>query len=546
MGNIREYTSPVDNIQIPQGGADVVARSARYIGQLTRENATEVERGAIAQQAGYQALAKGVKAVGRTVEDFQSASELRAGTDALVAAHQQLDADWKKTRGAADSNQPVGPAWLEKTANPLLDKVADGVSTQRARAHIDQMVAQAKLHYGTLTAGEDSAAAGAAAVRTVEHTVHTMAQRANADPSTLDYNLGLHGDAIEGALKGGQFSAAEQAKIRELGDKGKVEIITAAFKGMADKNPQQFLKDLPSLSGKYAEFVGQHTDQYREYARHIEREQKYDAQLAESQANIVKEKQSRANAAALMKSTVQPDGTIKPPSLADIIKDAGTKYTPQDAIALSHFYKVAPGAEKNVKNDPETSADLAGRLHDGTNPTQPKEITDAMKNGDITVEYGTHLLGLQFSANAASLKALSNNQMLKTEIDKAGAIIRQVPGAAVLADPSNPAVREKSAQFKADTLRILQDAVNLGGSQAAAPYLDPKDSRYLFSPDRIKQYQPTREEIAKAIVTNRPVVAPPKVDLANPSNPQSLNLPSRQEKEPLTFDKLMNLGGDKK
>ena len=83
-------------------------------------------------------------------------------------------------------------------------------------------------------------------------------------------------------------------------------------------------------------------------------------------------------------------------------------------------------------------------------------------------------------------------------------------------DPGNQAVRDKTDQFKIDTLKTLQDVMAGGGDPR--PYLDPKSPQYLFSPERVKQYQPTKNEIANQVVVKAAPAKPGEEPAVKPGN----------------------------
>ena len=133
-----------------------------------------------------------------------------------------------------------------------------------------------------------------------------------------------------------------------------------------------------------------------------------------------------------------------------------------------------------------------------------------MEKQQITVTRGMELSARINRPATDAMKKISDNPIVKTQFDQAAAVIRGN------VDPGNQAVRDKTDQFKIDTLKTLQDVMAGGGDPR--PYLDPKSPQYLFSPERVKQYQPTKNEIANQVVVKAAPAKPGEEPAVKPGN----------------------------
>jgi hypothetical protein len=381
MANIREYTNPINGLQPQEGGASVMARAATRAGVLGAQAADARLRSAQMFEQSMNKVGGAVKSVGTAVENYQTQKEVGQFGSDLIKTQQQLDDDWSKSRARADPNQPLSEDWLHQTAEPALDKLLDNVSTPRARAHAEAMILSAKEHYLHTTVADDSAAAGLGAQQNLQTVVDGATLRSNNDFSTVQYNADLIKQSVEATINSGHLTPQAALKVRAWGDKAVKENMVAGLEGAARRNPGAFTSDLTAGKFDNMGIDAQMKDQLLHYAKAQARAQKADALNAQLEGQIAKTKTGEAELQRITNGVVQDDGTLKMPSMKDILNNNKLTFEQRES-AVRFFGSLS--REPATVDDVNVYQGLRSKIGDPTNPTTLDDISTAAEQKKLT------------------------------------------------------------------------------------------------------------------------------------------------------------------
>lgn len=496
MPNIPTFDLPSgqSKLQPQESGAQATMRAAR----ITQETAKS-EGDAVAQ--GWRAIGHTVSTAGKIADDYVTQRDIASAAEqhTLLAAN----AATALPTILANSPDPVQAVkdYYEKTYAPAVDKINEGMNTKRSRMWAAEHSQSGSQQFMRSGIAEAMSVQGAKAIQSFQTSVDNLGAAARANPHEVEGYI-KQADSLMDGMKG-SLSAQQQVTLEGHRSKVRQQLMISAGHALADKNPAQFKKDLEAGWGK------DHLDPHqRELMTH------YADYTAKRQNRIAK-----GNSLSTISDWV--DGKID--------KQTGQDHevTPEDIGRIQNDPNVHPDDKKSVTQfgvamnrvqtwmqehkvkgrgvppgDAGRELDLRQRLGDPDHPTTLDDITDALNDYAKNPKEGINpAKALQIAkrikpGKMMDLNHLNNDPILKGELDRAGAMIRGKT------DAGNQAVKDKHDTFKLDTLRELQGA--LDRKENVKEYLDPKNPKYLFTPERIKQYTPTKEEIADQIVKRPP------------------------------------------
>lgn len=545
MPNIPEFNLPSaqSKVEPRSEGASATMRAGRIIQETARSEGESVA-------AGWRAAGNMVGRAGGLLDDYVTQRDISSAAE----AHTRITAQAAKDLPGilANSNDPVTAVqdYYDKTYGPAVEKINQGMMTKRSRmwaAEHSQSGAQAFMRSGV---AEAQSIVGARAIQSFQNSVDNLSNAAHSDP----HNATAYVDQADSLLNGmkGTLSPAQQIAVEGHRSKVKQQIMISAGHAMADQNPQQFIKDLEGGWGK------DHLDAHqRELLTH------YATYTAKRQSRVAKGTSTGAMADWINGKYDQESGQdreITPEEIGRIGNNPNV--LPEDKKAITRFgvtmNKIQTWMQEHKvkgKGVPTGNAgselDLRSRLADPNNPTTIDQITDALEDYAKNPHTGiSPAKALEIAkkikpAKAMDLTHLNNHPLVKGELDKADNIIS---GNSAGDPKSNPAIKGKIDDFRLDTMRTLQEALDRGENWRE--YVDPKNPKYLFAPERIQRYRPSDKERRDGILQQYPNPEPGQrgitIPPVNPNDSQFLKAQPKiapaKPKEPIGdfFKGMMN------
>ena len=498
MANIREYTNPTNGIRPSETGADAWARAGMRISEMGHQAGQAVAEG------GRQ-IASGVE----SIEKFQASHEISQGWASGSAVLADGTQEWNDALGHADPND-IG-ATRQKFLEGLDEKLAKftgGFTTEKGKLWAEEHAANLRSHFNQKTIADVSTAAGHALQVNVEQGLNNLTVAVQNDPTTLDTALATVKPTVDALVDNAHELSgtdAMTARTTLVQDQSR-RLVTAAARAAIDRDPQ---RGLAMLEGKYGDLLPPETiTTLRERAEAVTRAKRADATAATVERMRAEQRASDVRANEMLASWAKPgpDGKPGPVGLPE-----GTRQSILTDPALKPSEKgflwgMADRVERDLNkydtahNDPHVTADLMQRIGDPARPTTREEITEAVKAGNLTPQMGMELFAKTSGDLSSQMRQLTSNDLVRAEMDRAAAAIAG-PNLLAAIGGTNQAVRAKIDSFKVDTLRRLQDAV--AKNENPQKFLDPKSPDYLFSPQRVEQYRPTKEELRNQLLSTQ-------------------------------------------
>ena len=497
MPNIRQYNATDQTALRP---TDIGAEAFQLEGRHIRAEYTDLGNtlGRTIGQVGGQ--------IGGAIDAHEAQMEISHGAAALAQMNDGLVQGWNTTAKNSDPNDAsIAGQYRETVLEPALENWSGQFSTKAGQAWAQNQVMMVRQHMNEKIAADQSYRAGLAATTNLEQTANSLANTARTDPSHLDQSLGLV-DATVGALVDNMpnLSADQAAKMKtELAQNYKQKIATAAFRGMAEANPEATLKQLES--GQYSEYIDAGDQQtLTSYAKQQIKARDIDARNTEIEQRRQAEDASRDAQRTYIASWAGKDGDLHVPAnfAATIARDPRLRSQEvENLLNLGSAWSASQASDTKVVSNPHTFQDFVARAN--LPPEDPKHLSEMdVLNAQASKQLSTKDAALLTRMTTARLWSTPEQGQINSELNRAAAAI-QGPDIGM----PNAAVSGKVAQFKADTNRILSDAAHNG--QSLGPYLNPSDPAYLFSPERIRSYIPTQQERASGVLDSMKAPAPP-------------------------------------
>lgn len=483
MPNIPVFEAGTGQLAIPEGGAAAFTQVGRRAGQFYHQ---------IGQDVG-----QGIAGIGEQVEQHDTMMAISKGAAAGTGLHASLTEQAAKAIGDNPEDSTAPQKFLQQTAEPAIEdflKQFDG-STPRAREWARNYADGMRQQVSAYVAALGSFAAGQATEVNAKQTANNLQQQVMSQGTVGAYNdaVGTFGGIIDNLIAlHPNLSGEDRVKLKtSLLQNFQESTAKSLVAVTAMKNPD--LAEKMVDSGAFGEVLN--AGETKDAIQRIARQRKTDATNARILANQEAQMLSERTAGGLLASVVDPvTHEVKMPADwgARVLQLAapGGPLKPSEAKALFEFSKSPSITKQNL--DPEVYADLWHRTGDKESPTTISQITAERKAGTITDGQFGALMRHMESGQKGITKVIASDQAYKYEIAKAAGMIQQQE------IPSNGAVISAKAQFGADTLAILAQA-----GQNWRMYLDPHDPKYLFTPERIQQYRPTKKELMQGLVTRR-------------------------------------------
>ena len=494
MPNIPQFEVSPQGAQLHpnEEGPSAFARIGREQ-QYTSEQAGRV----IAQGAGKLGEAAG--GIYNSIEKHQTTQQFVQGMQQSTAAQIKFDDAKQQALNSPDPTNTMKDVITQ--FGEELDKIGGTFTTDEGQRQWAEHRASVFNQFAVHGMAEASTAVGEHTIASVESTKNNLIAQVDANPHNVDGVLDQLHQLFTGAK--GNLTAPQQAELdkEEISTRNQIGLVSvnSAAKTFFKNNPEKTADDFPmgdlakdAAGNSVLTAEGQlHAQAIVKAAKvqndQVVREKSQDA-IDQHTGAIYDPSTFRVNLSAAVQQggAIQADPNIRRQDKNRAVGFIGTAVRQQLAEDLGFE------AQRATKDDPATVYRLLKGVGDLEKPTTLEDIGLAMEKHQITVTRGMELSARINRPATDAMKKISDNPIVKTQFDQAAAMIRGN------VDPGNQAVRDKTDQFKIDTLKTLQDVMAGGGDPR--PYLDPKSPQYLFSPERVKQYQPTKDEIANQVV----------------------------------------------
>lgn len=520
QGNIAQYTAPVDKLSPSETGAETYAR----MGRVEKENYDQAGR----------AYGQAAQDVAKPIDDYQYMHEVSQGAAGLAAMHANLTSNWNQMAVSTDPNDTSIQQKFMDDTNDQLDQWQGSFSTKRGQQWALTQADQTREHFEVKTSADMGTRAGDAIINNLKTTLKSYSSTAYDDPSSIEHSLGQV-DAIMAAKKeaaAGTLDPAQVARIDEIGDDMKNEIVKSGVKGLADggpnrpANPQAAKRLLDS--GAFNDYLkGEETAELHKYSEGVVRMQREDQQRAYENKRRAQEQTDEAASNKIINGLADPNtGQLKvPDNISQQIwqMDGVSGKTKLQLLgAVSHIGK------EDIVDDPSIIKDFAGRLKsDSQSPLTQDDLLSAISVGKMTPS--TYNFFNERLQNKPDIQA--ENLMLNQTLDQMKkTILTPLPGVPVT--PSSEAAYTKfQTWFLPQYQQALKDPslAGMSNAQKAQALLSPDSPKYMLGPETMNRFVPTQaqqlQDLTKGVGplpgTSNQSVSPTKAPAAPPGATQT-------------------------
>lgn len=238
MPNIEEYINREKAPAASSAGSEAFEIEGRHIESAFSE--------------GGSALGRGIAVVGKEVQqhdELQDSSQISAES---AKAFAEMSSDLDQTMRNADPNKidDTADKWRDKQSGAI-DNLFQNVRTSQGEDMAARMRSTLRQEATRSSMSYQSTIAGQAVVQNLDTTKNYLAQGVSANPSMLPTALAIMQNGLDEQLKNHTvLSADEVAKVRDqYGNKTAKDLGIAAYKTMAESNPEEAMKELNDPKG---------------------------------------------------------------------------------------------------------------------------------------------------------------------------------------------------------------------------------------------------------------------------------------------------------
>jgi hypothetical protein len=209
------------------------------------------------------------------------------------------------------------------------------------------------------------------------------------DPTAVHAELRNYYSSIDAALVSSpNLTAAQRAEIAfDLKQKGGMAIVKAAAYGMAEANPEAFLRPdggMAMLAKKFPGLVDAvEMNQIAKYAQAQQRLERGELRAVADERRRLLQEQAHININRATASLIQPNGTLAVPK--GYFATLKQNMEGLEAVAPGLYWSAVEhatsvqnrSATKVIVTDPAIEADLVQRMYDPANPTTLRQVLEA-------------------------------------------------------------------------------------------------------------------------------------------------------------------------
>lgn len=369
MPQIKEYTSPVDNIE-----SSSLTQAARRLGALGSEAAAAQNEAAAMIGRSIRGAAETAKDIKAQIDRHDAQQEISRGGALLVGMHDEINKEWADTAKNSDPNDPNVASKFRSSLEDRYQKFYDSFTTDAGKRWATGEVNSLRQHVFEKTAADQANMAGDALVTNIATIKNRATSLVRGDPTSLDASLGVVDRATDAMIANSPTITPDQAaKLHQhVSTEVKTGVVESAIIGMAEKSPDLARKMVDS--GKYDDYID--GAQAHKIIDTIDRAKRDDERWAEYKRDKAINDASERATGDYLASMTGPDGKVHvPPGMAvDVLSD--TKLKPSRRVELYDFQqKMLAQQEKGaiVVTDPKTRESLIQRM--GVEPGQPGAYT---------------------------------------------------------------------------------------------------------------------------------------------------------------------------
>ena len=508
MPNIRQYTNQETNLPISERTSEAAASAGRAIGSAYRNIGADIG-GAWAD-------------LGAAYVKVEEHRELSAGIPAFAGMTDKLTREWNETIRTADPNDPtVTQRFREQKLEPMLEQFEGAFGTDRGRRWATERAGALRQQmYTTQAADEKTRAANAVSVN-IDRFANNAANTVYHDPSMLDFTLGNIDASIKEFTQSApnlDQDAANKAQTL-LAQKAKEAIVKSAFRGMAEKNPDEAQRILDS--GKYKDYIsGDDAKMIVRYARIMRREEAAAERTRIMQERQMAQQKSDERVSEIQGSLYNENGEFRiPPNIGQLVmSDPDIKPSAKGPL-LNTIRRLERDGQAE-RDTPGLVGDLSKRatLPDGDpNRLTIDELVGFLGANNPT---GQQITQQSFNFVKSLMKSTSeseaqNNKLLESRISVGKSIInpmdlqgRMIGGAEA---------KTKSEEFEAEARFQYMEGLRAG--KKPAELLTPGSKDYIFNEDFVSAYKKrtTGDDALGGLNQRNQGRAGPRTDLPAPT-----------------------------
>ncbi|MGD9878922.1 MAG: hypothetical protein AB7F22_07815 [Reyranella sp.] len=484
MANIREYTSPVTGLQPSNRGP-----------QSFQELGAALQRSA---QVSGAAIGGAIAGVGGMLEERQKRqddatyqTEVVAGANAYGTMMMNASDEWDEILRNSDPNDPTVRDRFLEAMQPRFDQFRESFQTERGRLWAADRVSSGIMSLFNSTTADVSNRSAVATAQNIDGYLNARAQFAYRNPEQLDQVLAETGDTVAEMVRASAVGGVVAATaMTETVRTAQAMTVAAAFNGMIEANPEQFLQDYNAGDfEKYASILG--PEPYAQAKNAAEAQIEYNSRVASANRTAEQKAQEAAVQAAIVETysnQIGEDGTLTLTgdyweSVKAISEMPGVSR--EDVAAMVAFAEKIEDGGAAATNDPYTYDNFASRMNlplDDPNRLTPGEVYAAGAAGLLVP--GQEGMGLFLGAITATDPAQRMAQ------DRFGLVIETYRSTFTRSNPLSGILDVNGdvewGKFRTEA-QTLFDALRVGGpgpgphNVPVSELLDHRSPNYIFS-----------------------------------------------------------------
>jgi hypothetical protein len=502
MPNIPQFDLPSSQSKLtPQeGGAMTTMRAARVTQETSQNIGASVA-------AGWRNVGNAVTQAGHIADDYLTQKDISSAAEAHTRLAAQAATDLPGI--LANSPDPVKAVkdYYDNTMQPAIEKINGQMITKRSRMWASEHSESGAQNFMRSGLAEAMSITGARAIQSFQSSVDNLAVAAKADPHNLD-GFVKQADSLMDGMKG-TLTGQQQITMEMHRQTVKQQLAVSAGHSLADQNPEQFKKDLAAgwgqdyLNPQQRELMGHYADYALKHKKMADARNSSNGVLDWATGNQVDPK-----TAAPMQFTPQGIGAIQnDPNVSADDKEAAVRFGVLGNQVWSwkrqNFNTRHPAPhgnmgdeymlEQGIKNGTTKIGDIADQMQEYLKTKGQRGISEVTAHS---------LMNKLKPEKIEKYGPVHADPVLKSTREQAEEYIKGSTSHIVAAGDTsfgtNPAYQQKIRQFRMDVDRTLEAAVD--NKENYKDYLDPKNPKYLFSDEKLRQYVPSQRELADQVV----------------------------------------------
>lgn len=509
-GNIAQYTSPVDELRPNDTGAEALGQAGVHVGRLYNEAGSEIEKGA--------------DKLGNAVTDHDYMDELSQGSAAWSATFNSMTTQWNKmaSQPGAAQDKSVQATFMNNNLEPALQDFQNGFDTEAGQKWGLEQANKMRDHFTEKTSSDMMTLSGEAKMQDATTTLNQIAGVVYKDPTSADAAYQHIHDTIDAIKANGTWDAEHIKEFDKMDFDMSNQVAKNQVQGFADQGNFKAASGLLASGALDGHLPGGEQAELHKYIDNAQKARQSDqdhAMLMQERAQKMKDDQFSNNVIASIAPDASGNINVPPGTMSKIFATQGIS----GKAKLETMEAVNKIAKGSVADDPATTRNNFTNL---PNLSQADLRTQAAQ-GKITPE--TYKF---FSEQVKETpEATAQKNMLANATSQVQKTILASPAPGL---PPTDDQRQRETAFTNWFMPAYTEAMSDPANASIPPVqrsqmlLSSTDPKGLLTPDRMKQFVPSPQEVLSNGLKNvGPLPSGLSIPGAAPSAPTKDDLQSK-------------------